>query len=1038
MAGANIKVISASAGSGKTYRLSEVIFEHIRDGVRPEGVVATTFTRKAAAELTERVRRRLIEEGLTREAQRMSAARMGTVHSVCGGLVSDFAFELGLFPDVNILDEDQVKAQFKRALSASTDLTAQQELAVLDHRFNGFDWSGAAQEIVEKARANGLDPGALGDCKKRSVQMCLDLLDKPLRPAVLEHDLRQALNDFLRQVDISLDKTKGTATAVKSVEQYLARLESNDLLTWPEWAKLGKIGAAKKSDHLLDPAREIAYRHLAHPQLQHDLTSAIELVFDLAQAGYNQFQNLKRHWGALDFADQEFLALRLLEKEDVCQRVSQELELLVVDEFQDTSPIQLAILLKLAEVCGKAVWVGDQKQSIFGFRDTDPALMDACMEQLGKEAATETLPKSWRSRPGLVELTSQVFARAFADHGMPEELVSLEPALEDEPHRLGPFLERWQMEGTVAIQNAGLAASVAELLGDPEARVRDRASGKARGVRPSDIGILCRTTNRASQVADALAEAGIKAELGRTGLMATPEARLILAGLRLWVDGRDRLAAAELARLVHYAQDPDLWLAEVLHDQGQSFFELPEVVEIKRRAGENTLAGPLIALDIVVDAVNAWDRCLSWGESEVRLANLEAVRSYTLVYARRALEKGSGTTPAGLVAHLEELAEAELDSQGTDPARQAVTISTWHRAKGLEWPVTVLYELGKMWEAGTDGVTVLSDQEGFDLKAPLNGRWVCYMPYPYGGLSSGIELLDRIRARPEWHTRNERERRQTLRLLYVGWTRARDRLVLAGKEGELEQGAMALIAENGTPLLSEPEKGRVKWAGVTADCLVRSPGPLDRTKIAPEPGEDYIISGPRQYPPARVSPSSIEGIGKVLEQIRLGNRMTLGGKAEPVQLGEVLHTFLAADRNDFRHQDRLAMARSILARWGVPDALMPMEMIAASDALLSWINQRWPGAELHREWPVWQCLGDGSILAGQADLVVVADDGFAVIDHKAFPGNHEQAEDHAIVYAGQLTAYGEVIAKATGKNCIGLFIHMPIAGQSLSLTRIED
>lgn len=152
---------------------------------------------------------------------------------------------------------------------------------------------------------------------------------------------------------------------------------------------------------------------------------------------------LSKEVASRSLADQEFLALRLLEREEVCQRISQELELLVVDEFQDTSPIQLAILLKLAEVCGKAVWVGDQKQSIFGFRDTDPALMDACMDQLGKEAATETLPKSWRSRPGLVELTSHVFARAFAGHGMPEELVRLAPAIEDEPHGLGPFLERW-------------------------------------------------------------------------------------------------------------------------------------------------------------------------------------------------------------------------------------------------------------------------------------------------------------------------------------------------------------------------------------------------------------------------------------------------------------------------------------------------------------------------------------------------------------------------------------------------------------------
>ncbi|MBK6429173.1 MAG: UvrD-helicase domain-containing protein [Blastocatellia bacterium] len=95
------EIISASAGTGKTYRLAGLLLGTIRSGTaRPEAVVATTFTNKAAAELRERVRRRLLSAGLADEARRLRAARIGTVNGICGQLVSDFAFELGLPPDL--------------------------------------------------------------------------------------------------------------------------------------------------------------------------------------------------------------------------------------------------------------------------------------------------------------------------------------------------------------------------------------------------------------------------------------------------------------------------------------------------------------------------------------------------------------------------------------------------------------------------------------------------------------------------------------------------------------------------------------------------------------------------------------------------------------------------------------------------------------------------------------------------------------------------------------------------------------------------
>jgi superfamily I DNA/RNA helicase len=100
--------ISAGAGSGKTHRLTQILHEQLLSGgVRPSGVIATTFTKKAATELRERVRSHLLSQGASSLAHAMGQARIGTVNSVCGSLLGRFAFEAGLATEQQVLEEDQ-------------------------------------------------------------------------------------------------------------------------------------------------------------------------------------------------------------------------------------------------------------------------------------------------------------------------------------------------------------------------------------------------------------------------------------------------------------------------------------------------------------------------------------------------------------------------------------------------------------------------------------------------------------------------------------------------------------------------------------------------------------------------------------------------------------------------------------------------------------------------------------------------------------------------------------------------------------------
>ena len=109
--------------------------------------------------------------------------------------------------------------------------------------------------------------------------------------------------------------------------------------------------------------------------------------------------------------------LRLLEFKDVQTEISKTIKLIMVDEFQDSSPIQLAIFIKLSEIVDRSIWVGDPKQSIYSFRGTDPVLIDAIVTRFEQKEnsslSIDNLKDSWRSRPEIVDAVNRIFTPAF-------------------------------------------------------------------------------------------------------------------------------------------------------------------------------------------------------------------------------------------------------------------------------------------------------------------------------------------------------------------------------------------------------------------------------------------------------------------------------------------------------------------------------------------------------------------------------------------------------------------------------------------------
>ncbi|MGQ4495441.1 UvrD-helicase domain-containing protein [Dermabacteraceae bacterium P13101] len=180
-------MITASAGSGKTFRLMNVIAEKIRtEGLRPDQIIATTFSRKAAQELRERINRKLLEEGRLEAAASLPAALIGTVNSVAEQILREYAIDGGLSPDLRLLPEAAQSEAFHTAVDGVCASAYRQHAALLrrtghDAEYASpnstvVDWRKSVQTLVNRARTNLIDAQALREQARESWRELAKLL----------------------------------------------------------------------------------------------------------------------------------------------------------------------------------------------------------------------------------------------------------------------------------------------------------------------------------------------------------------------------------------------------------------------------------------------------------------------------------------------------------------------------------------------------------------------------------------------------------------------------------------------------------------------------------------------------------------------------------------------------------------------------------------------------------------------------------------------------------------------------------------------
>jgi len=1055
-----VLVVTASAGTGKTHRLTTEVRDAVSGGTAASAVLATTFTTRAAAELVSRARGLLVEAGKRHDAERLLGGRFGTVNSVFGALLREFAFEAGRSPVTEVIPEQRAQLLFNMAADKAIGEYADRLQQVADRLSYGeggrdVSWRSLVAQVVGLSRANGIAAEGLSESRDRSwrgLEPLLETLREGETADALDKALAKSLTDAIRTVGAG-DGTKTTTAALEKLKDAEAALASGRPVAWQLWAQLAKIKAAKASDPFLDGVRTAAAAHARHPGLRADLEAMIRGVFDCAAEALVAYRDYKLARGLVDFADQEAEALRLLDRPEVTRVLAQRLELALVDEFQDTSPIQLALFLRIARIVRRSFWVGDPKQSIYGFRGADPELMSAVAGRIAAASggSGETLAKSWRARPGLLQLFNDAFVPAFERQGISREQTECREAARSDVAGQGAPLAVWHLAGSNKAKRAtALAGGVRRMLDDAGAwTIVPKGTTFQRPVRGGDIAILCRTKATCSEVAAALEAAGLDVALGRDGLLQSAECALALACLRCLADPSDTLALAEIAHLA----GPDngtgqpAWFAMVLAaEDGIARLRADPIAAAVETLRPALLSmTPSEALDAAIGAAGIVGLAASWGDTTQRLANLDALRALAGDYEEDRRQSRQPATVGGLVDWLAETG-SEKPASSDD---RAIVVSTYHAAKGLEWPVTILFDLNFSGGARLfDQVVAEGAAAGIDLDDPLRDRWLRLWPWPYGAQSKDVGLDTRAAQSAFGLSAATRAAHEEVRLLYVAMTRARDYLILAVDRPKNELAAAALdslVDSEGAGLLTLPqaEGQSLEVAGSSHACRVwtlnDAPAPEasedddDRSifDMAPSVRDATTSHLPYRFRPSGTHQATGDAAG-IQERIALGPRLALTGSPDMAALGDAVHGFFAADSTGRDRPKRREMAERLMLRWGVGGALAPDDVVAAADRLWGFCATRWPEGRLVREWPVIGRVGLQRV-QGRIDLLIETKTGLVIVDHKTYPGRADTWEERVVGYAPQLDLYARLCAAATGKPVEGLFVHLPVTGAMLRI-----
>ena len=368
------------------------------------------------------------------------------------------------------------------------------------------------------------------------------------------------------------------------------------------------------------------------------------------------------------------------------------------------------------------------------------------------------------------------------------------------------------------------------------------------------------------------------------------------------------------------------------------------------------------------------------------------------------------TTVAGFVFWCDDLAAQNRDLKAADERADAIHVLTYHTAKGLEWPVVICHDPDNEHRTNLWDITVVQDIP-FNARDPLANRRLRFWPWPFGGHRNGIPLLARIENETPAQEARAAAAREELRLLYVGFTRARDILVLITRSGQPSAWLELLKAPWLVPLARGSEtiiEGFLGPAQVPYRTrIIQPPVSVVRKDAASTYRWFPAPVQPKAKVPALIVPSKQPGLAsaKVMQTILLGTRLPISGNVSEDILGDALHAIFAAEFINPRHPDRIPAIERMTRAYGLNQNIKGQDLADVLDRFMARLDTLFKPRSILVETPFETINIHGQRTSGFIDLLLETDQGLVIIDHKSSLGASADWPAKALSYSGQLAAY---------------------------------
>jgi len=798
-------VVTAGAGTGKTRTLVARFISLLAEGLPLRSIVAITFTRKAAREMRNRVRSvigqylanpdLLIEERRRWEElyHQLDAARIGTIHSLCGEILRAHPAEASIDPRFDVLDEGQTGILIQEAIQEAMAWAVEDPQALPLYALFGIQ---SLRQTLEDLMQKRQQANMAFDTRPDDLWSAwLERLLPPIKEFVDDPLVGDAFDELMAtQIDGALDKALelGDPLAERVVELLKDWEKIQAAQARGEWSQvsvkldsifsnLKQVGSLQNwSGH--NPKRAIktvksVYTdtlgkwlsggiNLELDRLLVEAMPALHMLFAQAEMAYNRLKDERQ---ALDFDDLESHVLRMLSHRiDVRRRWQKEIQAILVDEYQDTNGFQRDLVNLINGDQGKLFIVGDAKQSIYRFRGADVSVFRTERKRITAEGGqAHPLLTSYRAHRELIWGLNSLLSPILGEREDPnrpwrEPFAALVPYRETPKDGFkNPFIE---VQLTVGSKGEGALYRAAQAL---ISGLTELVEGSEERIDYGDVVILCRASTSFGDYEDALDEAAIPyLTVSGRGFFERPEIRDLLNALRALNDPSDDLAIVGLLRSPVFGfSDIELyqlvrrWTEVGRTEAFYSFLQQeqePKTIQIvgliknlHARSGRVPVAQLLKSF---LDQTNYRAALLTTGYQR-------AARNVSKLLADA---HASGLVPVHeFLEYVEGLrAVAAREGEARATAGKVVRLMTVHAAKGLEFPIVVLGDINHKDPAGDDlfldpdfgVVPKITDDDG---RLPASFR------------------LSKQRA-------DDQEAAESERLLYVAATRVQEKLILNG------------------------------------------------------------------------------------------------------------------------------------------------------------------------------------------------------------------------------------------------------------------